>query len=76
MSPLLGVGRILIIVGTAFLILGGMTYLVGKMGVNRIPGSISVNLPGGTLYIPIIGSIVISILLTIILNIIIRFFNR
>lgn len=76
MSPMMGFGRILIFLGISFFILGGMFYSVGKMGVNRIPGSIFVNIPGEPLFIPIIGSIVISILLTIFLNIIIRFFNR
>ena len=76
MSPLMGFGRILAFLGLAFLILGGMIYLVGKSGLNKLPGSISIEVFGGTLYIPVIGSIVLSIILTIILNIIIRFFYR
>lgn len=72
----MGFGRILVVVGLAFVIMGGIIYLVRKLGMTRIPGSISINIPGETLYIPIIGSIVLSILLSIILNIIIRFLNR
>ena len=76
MPSLISFGRILLILGISLTVVGGMVYLFGKLGVNRIPGTLVLNQPGGQCIIPIVASIVLSVLLTLILNLIIRFMNR
>lgn len=70
-------GRWLVIVGLSIVVLGGLAWLVGRLtGWSEFPGTLRINIPGGTCIIPILGSIVISIVLTVVLNLIVRLFNR
>jgi len=61
---LIGVGVLLVIMGAALLFLGGLP---------RLPGDIYVQRKGFTLYVPILGSILVSLILTLLLNL---FFAR
>ena len=68
---MLQIGRFLVTLGVFFLILGGLIMVLGTLP--RFPGDIYVHRKGFTLYVPILGSLLLSIVLTILLNL---FFAR
>lgn len=61
-----GLGRFLIALGVLLIILGGAVMVLGTLP--RLPGDIYVQRRGFTLYVPLVGSLVVSLLLTILLN--------
>jgi len=63
--------RFLITLGILLIIAGGAVMFLGTLP--RLPGDIFVQRKGFTLYIPVVGSLVLSLLLTILLNL---FFAR
>ncbi|MGE5474046.1 MAG: DUF2905 family protein [Ignavibacteriales bacterium] len=67
-----GIGKILIICGIIFLVVGGMITLGGKLGLGKLPGDIVIKNQNFTFYFPLVTSIILSIILTIILNIFFR----
>ena len=68
---MLQIGRFLVTLGIFFLILGGLIMVLGTLP--RFPGDIYVHRKGFTLYVPILGSILVSIIFTLLLNL---FFAR
>jgi hypothetical protein len=66
-----GLGRLLIGLGVLLVIMGAAIMLLG--GLPRLPGDIYVQRKGFSLYIPIVGSILVSLILTLLLNL---FFAR
>jgi hypothetical protein len=64
-------GRALVGLGLALAALGALVWLFGALP--RLPGDIYVQRPGFTLYIPVVGSLLLSLLLTLLLNL---FFAR
>ena len=68
-------GRILLVVGAAILILGGILLLFGRT-FGGFPGTIRIEGSGFTCLIPIVASILLSIILTVVVNLIVRFINR
>jgi hypothetical protein len=66
-----GIGRLLIVFGILLVVMGVAIVLLG--GLPRLPGDIYVQRKGFTLYIPILGSILVSLILTLLLNL---FFAR
>jgi hypothetical protein len=70
------IGKITIILGISLVVIGGILYLLGKAGMQRFPGTLVYNFPGGVCVIPILGSILFSIILTIIINIIFKSSNK
>lgn len=69
-------GRILVLVGIAMVVLGALLWFGGRMGLGSLPGDIRLNGGGWGCYAPIATSILISLLLTLVLNLFLRFFNR
>lgn len=65
-------GKWLVVIGIVIVIIGGLVWLAGRMGLSQFPGTLRINLPGGQCIIPILASIVLSIVLTLILNLVIR----
>jgi hypothetical protein len=65
------IGKFLITLGILLIIMGGLAMLLPSMP--RLPGDIYVQRKGFTLYVPIVGSLLLSLLLTILLNL---FFAR
>jgi Protein of unknown function (DUF2905) len=65
-------GRILVIVGVVFLIVGGLAILGIRLPFGRLPGDIAIEGERGGFYFPIVTLIVISIVLTVIVNFVIR----
>jgi len=65
------IGRFLITMGVLLIILGGLVLVLG--GLPRLPGDVYVQRKGFSLYVPVLGSLLLSIVLTILLNL---FFAR
>jgi hypothetical protein len=62
-------GRILVALGVALLVIGGIVMLLGRTGVplGRLPGDFLYRGKNTTFYFPLASSIVISIVLSVVL---------
>lgn len=69
------IGRLLVALGIALVIIGGLVMLLGRTGLplGRLPGDIVHRGKNVTFYFPLGTSIAISILLSIILFLVTRF---
>ena len=67
-----GVGKLLIGGAVVLLVLGGVLFLLGRFGVDRLPGDLVVRRGNFTLYFPIGLMILLSVVGTIVLNIVFR----
>jgi uncharacterized membrane protein len=68
-----GLGRVLIGGAVVLLVLGGLFFLLGRLGLDRLPGDLVFRRGNFTLYFPIGLMILLSIVGTIVLNL---FFRR
>ena len=68
-----GIGKLLIAGAVVLLVLGGIFLLLGRFGLDRLPGDLVFRRGNFTLYAPIGLMIGVSIVLTILLNL---FFRR
>ena len=68
-----GLGRLLIAGAIVLLVLGGIFLLLGRLGLDRLPGDLLVRRGNLTLYFPIGLMILLSVVGTILLNL---FFRR
>jgi hypothetical protein len=70
-------GKLLLVVGAAIALVGGLLWMFAKLGfASRLPGDIRIERPGVTCVIPLATSVVLSIVLTIVLNVVIRLLRR
>lgn len=70
-------GRILIIVGVALALLGGLIWLLSRASLfGRLPGDIRIERPGFTCLVPLASMIILSIVLTVVLNIVLRMMKK
>jgi len=62
-------GRILVMLGVALVVIGGFVMLLGRTGLplGRLPGDILYRGKNTTFYFPLASSILISIVLSIVL---------
>ena len=60
-------GRILIIIGLAIVVVGLLWPWLSRLGVGRLPGDIYIQGERGSLYIPITTSILVSLALSLLL---------
>lgn len=67
------IGRLIIYLGIALIIIGLIITLGSRIGLGRLPGDIFIKKGNATFYFPILTCIVISILLSVIANL---FFRR
>lgn len=67
-----GVGKLLIGGAVVLLVLGGLLFLLGRFGVDRLPGDLVLRRGNFTLYFPIGLMILLSVVGTIVLNIVFR----
>jgi Protein of unknown function (DUF2905) len=67
-----GVGKLLIGGAVVLLVLGGLFFLLGRLGIDRLPGDLVFKRGNATLYFPVGLMIVLSIVGTIILNLVFR----
>jgi DUF2905 family protein len=68
-----GIGRLLIGGAIILLVLGGLFLLLGRIGLDRLPGDLVFKRGNVTVYFPIGLMILLSIVATIVLNL---FFRR
>ena len=68
-----GIGKLLIGGAIVLLVLGGLFLLLGRFGLDRLPGDLVFRRGNVTVYFPIGLMILISIVATILLNL---FFRR
>ena len=68
-----GIGKLLIGGAVVLLVLGGIFLLLGRVGLDRLPGDLVFRRGNFTVYAPIGLMIVVSVVLTILLNL---FFRR
>ncbi len=67
-----GIGKLLIGGAVVLLLLGGLFFLLGRFGVDRLPGDLVFRRGNFTLYFPIGLMILLSVVGTIVLNILFR----
>lgn len=67
-----GIGKLLIGGAVVLLVLGGLLFLLGRFGVDRLPGDLVLRRGDFTLYFPIGLMILLSVVGTIVLNIVFR----
>jgi uncharacterized membrane protein len=67
-----GIGKLLIGGAVVLLLLGGALFLLGRFGVDRLPGDLVFRRSNFTLYFPIGLMILLSVVGTIVLNIVFR----
>jgi hypothetical protein len=67
-------GRLLVILGVALVVIGGIVMLMGRTGLplGRLPGDILYRGKNATFYFPLATSIVVSVVLSAILFLISR----
>lgn len=65
-------GKVLIGGAVLLLVLGGLFLLLGRLGMDRLPGDLVFRRGNATFYFPIGLMILISIVGTIVLNIVFR----
>ena len=61
-------GKSLIMMGIALIILGVIVTVGAKMGIGKLPGDIIVKRGNMTFYFPIVTSILLSIIITLLIN--------
>lgn len=67
-----GIGKLLLGVALVLLVLGGTFLLLGRFGLDRLPGDLVFRRGNFTVYAPIGLMILVSVVLTIVLNIFLR----
>jgi hypothetical protein len=67
-----GIGKLLIGGAIILLVLGGLFLLLGRIGLDRLPGDLVFKRGNVTVYFPIGLMILLSIVATIVLNLIFR----
>jgi len=67
-----GVGKLLIGGAVVLLLLGGLFLLLGRFGIDRLPGDLVFRRGNFTVYFPIGLMILLSVVGTIVLNIVFR----
>lgn len=67
-----GIGRLLLAGAVVLLVLGGLFLLLGRFGVERLPGDLVFRRGDLTVYFPIGLMILLSVVGTIVLNLVFR----
>lgn len=70
------IGKLLIGVGFAFAIVGGLLWAAGRIGLESFPGNLRFGSEQWGCFVPIGLSILLSIVLTLVLNVAIRWFGK
>ncbi len=66
------IGRLLIAAAVLLLVLGGLFLLLGRFGLDRLPGDLVFRRGNFTVYFPIGLMILLSVVGTIVLNVLLR----
>ena len=77
MVPLADLGRIVLIIGIALAVMGGLLLLLSRVpGIGRLPGDVIIRSDGITCVIPLATMLIVSLLLTILVNVILALLRR
>jgi uncharacterized membrane protein YidH (DUF202 family) len=63
-----GIAKVLIGVGLGVLVLGGILFLVAKLGLNRLPGDLVYRGKNITVYVPIGLMVLVSLVASLVLH--------
>lgn len=66
------IGGMLVVAGLLVAVLGGLLWLLGGLGLGRLPGDIFWRRGDVNVYVPIATCVVISAVLTLVLNLLVR----
>ncbi len=67
-----GLGKLFIAGALVLLVLGGLFLLLGRLGLDRLPGDLVFNRGNFTVYFPLGLMILLSVVGTIVLNVLLR----
>ena len=67
-----GIGKFLIGAAVGLLVLGGVFLLLGRLGLDRLPGDLVFRRGGLTVYFPLGLMILLSVVGTVLLNVFLR----
>lgn len=75
---MLSIARILVTLGLILLVIGGLIYMLDRLGLNlgKLPGDIRFEGDNFTCVFPLATMILLSVVLTVLLNVIIRLINK
>ncbi len=77
MTGLEPMAKLMVGMGIALLVLGGLMWLLSKTAfIGQLPGDIRIERDGFSCLIPLASSLILSVLLTVVLNLIVRLINR
>jgi hypothetical protein len=65
-------GRVLVGVGIAIAVLGGLVAVAGALGLGRLPGDVTFRRNNVRIYAPLATCLLISLILTVVLNLFLR----
>ena len=65
-------GRLLAGLGVGLLVLGGLLWLAGRLGLGRLPGDVVIRRGSFTLAFPLVTSLLVSLVATVLLNLWLR----
>lgn len=70
--------RWLILIGLALAGTGAVVWLLGRSGITlgRLPGDLRFSVGGGSCFLPIATSLILSLVLTVLLNLILRVLHK
>lgn len=66
------IGRIVLVIGLALVVVGGLAALGVKLPFGRLPGDIAIEGERGGFYFPIVTMVIVSVVLTIVVNLFLR----
>ena len=67
-----GLGKLLLAGAAVLLVVGGLFLVLGRFGIDRLPGDVVIRRGNATIYFPIGLMILLSIVGTIVLNLVFR----
>jgi multisubunit Na+/H+ antiporter MnhG subunit len=67
-----GLGKLLLAGAVVLLVIGGLFLVLGRFGIDRLPGDVVFRRGNATIYFPIGLMILLSIVGTIVLNLVFR----
>ncbi len=67
-----GIGKLLLGGAVVLVVLGGLFLLLGRLGIDRLPGDLVFRRGNATFYFPIGLMILLSVVCTIVLNVLFR----
>lgn len=77
MSNFSDLGRLLLLIGGAIVVLGVILVVVGRVPfLGRLPGDISIRRGNTSFYFPIVTCLVLSVVLTVVVNLLLLLFRR